>query len=92
MLPSFSSALTRYRVATLLALPLLLASCARSGNFLFGRSAWGLVILILDIVAVLDILKQPWETSKKLIWMVVIFLLPVVGLIAYYLFSSRQKV
>jgi Phospholipase_D-nuclease N-terminal len=80
----------------LLSLPFLgfflffISSCSRRGHFLFGRSAWGLFIFVLDVLAVLDIFKQPWDLSRKLVWTVVILLLPMVGLIAYYFFSGRK--
>lgn len=70
---------------------LVLEGCSRRGNFLFGRSAWGVFILVLDILALLDIFKQSWDMSRKLIWTVVILLLPLLGLILYYLFSGRNK-
>lgn len=70
---------------------LILGGCSRRGNLFFGRSAWGIFILVLDIVALLDIFKQPWELTRKLIWTAVILLLPVLGLILYYLFSGRHK-
>lgn len=49
-----------------------------------------LVILVLDIVAIVDVFKSSMETGKKVLWTVLIVLLPVVGLILYFL-MGRSK-
>ncbi|MGE0268975.1 MAG: PLDc N-terminal domain-containing protein [Candidatus Omnitrophota bacterium] len=50
---------------------------------------FGLVILILDILAILDLLKSNKETGKKVLWAVLILILPLVGLILYYLVGKK---
>ena len=55
-------------------------------------SAWGivgLIILILDVIVIIDVLKSGMDTIQKLIWILVIILLPVLGLILYYLLGRR---
>ncbi|OON71186.1 hypothetical protein B0919_02840 [Hymenobacter sp. CRA2] len=52
---------------------------------------WGALVLILDVVAMIDALRQPWSLGKKLLWIAIIYLLPVLGLILYYLISGRGK-
>jgi hypothetical protein len=49
----------------------------------------GLVILILDIVAILEVLKSAMPGSKKALWIVLIILLPLLGLILYYLIGKK---
>ena len=49
-----------------------------------------LVILILDIVAIVDVLKSSMETGKKILWIIIILVLPIVGLILYF-FIGRKK-
>ncbi len=51
----------------------------------------GLVIFVLDIVAIVDAVKSTMETGKKVLWIVLILLLPVVGLILYYLIGKKKK-
>lgn len=51
-----------------------------------------LIILILDIVAIYDCLKSPVSTSKKLLWIVVILLLPFIGMILYFWIGKGDKI
>lgn len=50
----------------------------------------GLIILVLDIIAIIDIVKSGMDTTKKLLWIIVILLFPIVGLILYYLFGKGK--
>lgn len=54
-----------------------------------GNGICGLVILILDVVAIVDLLGQNRTSSSKLIWILVIIFLPVLGLILYYLIARK---
>ena len=49
----------------------------------------GLVLLILDVWAVVKILQSGAETFSKVIWVVVILLLPLLGLVLWFLFGPR---
>lgn len=49
----------------------------------------GLVVLILDVLAILDVWKSNRDSGSKLIWTLVIFFLPVLGLLLYYLMGRR---
>ena len=50
---------------------------------------FGLIILVLDIIAIIDVLKSPMDTGKKVLWIVLIILLPVVGMILYFLMGKK---
>ena len=50
----------------------------------------GLVVLVLDIIAIVDALKSSMETGKKALWIVLILILPVVGMALYFLISKKQ--
>ena len=50
----------------------------------------GLVVLILDIVAIVDVFKSAADTTKKLLWIIVILLLPVVGMILYFIIGKKK--
>ncbi|MFC1510400.1 PLDc N-terminal domain-containing protein [Candidatus Omnitrophota bacterium] len=50
----------------------------------------GLIILVLDVIAVLDCLKTGKEMPKKILWIALIVFLPIVGLIAYYLVGKKS--
>ncbi len=45
----------------------------------------GLIILVLDIWAIIKILDSRHSTGQKVLWIVVIVLLPLLGLILWYL-------
>ena len=51
---------------------------------------FGLIILVLDIIAIVDCLKSTLETGKKVLWIVLILILPVVGLILYFLVGKKK--
>lgn len=50
----------------------------------------GLVILVLDIVAILDIIKSTKDTGKKVLWIVLVLVLPLVGMVAYFLLGKKK--
>lgn len=45
----------------------------------------GLLILILDVYAIIKILQSSASGLRKLIWVLVVLILPVIGLIAWFL-------
>lgn len=51
----------------------------------------GLIILILDIFAILKIASSAVSTGKKVIWILVVLILPVVGLIAWFIAGPGDK-
>jgi hypothetical protein len=76
--------------ALLLALTVSISSCSRY-NDNGGLATWGYVLLALDILAMLDVFRQPWSIGKKILWAAIIFFFPLGGLIIYYLFAGRGK-
>ncbi len=74
----------------LLFLSVALSSCSRY-NDRGGLATWGYVLLALDILAMLDVFRQPWGIGKKLLWAAIIFFFPLGGLIIYFLFAGRGK-
>ncbi len=50
---------------------------------------FGLIILILDIWAIIKIVQSSAGTGTKVIWVVVIVLLPILGLILWLLFGPK---
>lgn len=49
----------------------------------------GLVILILDIWAIVDIVKSAKTAGKKILWIVLVLILPLVGMIAYFAIGRK---
>lgn len=51
---------------------------------------FGIIILILDVLAILDVLKSSYPTGKKVLWVLLILILPVLGLALYYLVGKKS--
>jgi hypothetical protein len=56
-------------------------------EFLFG-----LIILILDIWALINVIQSRASGLAKLVWFLVIFFLPVLGLIIWFFAGPRKAV
>ncbi len=50
----------------------------------------GLIVLILDVIAIIDTLKSSMDTGKKTLWIILIIFLPVIGMILYFLMGKKQ--
>ena len=48
-----------------------------------------LIVLVLDIIAILDILKSSADTGNKALWIILILVLPVIGMILYFLIGKK---
>ena len=55
----------------------------------YGGGILGLIILVLDIVAIVDALKSSMDTGKKALWIILIILLPVIGMVLYFLIGKK---
>jgi len=50
----------------------------------------GLVVFVLDIIAIVDCLKSNADTVKKLLWILLILFLPLVGMLLYFLIGRGK--
>jgi len=50
----------------------------------------GLLVLIGDVWAIINIFQSSASNEKKLIWTVVVLLLPLLGLILWYFMGPRD--
>ena len=56
-------------------------------------SLFGTLVFILDIIAIVSILKSSADTGTKLLWIVIVVLLPVIGMVLYFVMGpGRRKV
>jgi uncharacterized membrane protein YkgB len=53
---------------------------------------FGVIILILDIIAILGVWSSGASTVSKLLWTLLILILPVIGLIAWYFLGPKRGV
>jgi Phospholipase_D-nuclease N-terminal len=56
----------------------------------FGYTGlWGLLVLAGDIWAVINIVQSSASNERKLLWVLVVVLLPLLGLILWYFLGPR---
>ena len=71
-----------------------LAGCGE--NLIDMASSWeslgccGIIILVLDIIAIIEVAGSSRNTTAKFIWILFIVLVPFLGLIGYYIFADRS--
>lgn len=51
----------------------------------------GLIILIADVYAIVMILQSSAQNVEKLVWALVVFLLPLIGLVIWYVAGPGKK-
>lgn len=49
------------------------------------------LVTVLDIVAIVSILKSDADSATKLLWIVLVILLPVLGMILYFLMGPGRR-
>jgi hypothetical protein len=49
-----------------------------------------LIILVIDVLAIVDIIKSDKDNEKKILWVIVVVFLPVLGPILYF-FIGKGK-
>ncbi len=60
---------------------------------MFGHPLLWVLVTVLDVIAIVSILKSGADSGTKLLWLVVVVLLPVLGMILYFLMGpGRRKV
>ncbi len=52
----------------------------------------GLLVLVLDIIAIMAVLGSSNTTAMKLVWVVIILLLPIVGMLLWFFIGAKQKI
>ena len=53
------------------------------------NSLWGLLILIGDVWAIINIFQSSASNEKKLLWTIVVLVLPLLGLILWFFLGPR---
>jgi len=56
---------------------------------MYQHSLWGILVLIADIWAVVNIIQSGADTTKKVLWIVLVLVLPVLGFILWYFLGPR---
>jgi hypothetical protein len=59
----------------------------------FYHPIFWLLVTVLDIIAIVSVLKSGADSGTKLLWIILVILLPVLGMILYFLMGpGRRKV
>ena len=80
-------------VALLAAFTVFLAGCG-DGTLMHRlqspfASICGLIVVILDVIAIVEVINSHRDTGSKVIWCLLIFFFPVGGLILYWIFGKK---
>jgi hypothetical protein len=59
--------------------------CPRAGY----RGVWGFIVLIADVWAIVNIFQSSATTGNKVVWTVVVIVLPVLGFILWYFLGPK---
>lgn len=57
---------------------------------MYRQSLWGVLVLIADVWAIINILQSGADTAKKVLWTVLVLLLPALGVVLWYFFGPRE--
>ena len=55
-------------------------------------SILGLIILVLDILAIIKIVQSGASTGEKILWVILVLVLPVIGLVIWALLGPGSPV
>ena len=59
----------------------------------FYHPIFWVIVTVLDIIALISVLKSGADSGTKILWVVLIILLPLLGMILYFLMGpGRRKV
>jgi hypothetical protein len=50
---------------------------------------WGILVLIADVWAIVNILQSGADTGKKVLWTVIVIVLPVLGFILWFFLGPK---
>jgi Phospholipase_D-nuclease N-terminal len=53
------------------------------------QGVFGLIVLIADVWAIVNVFQSSAETGRKVLWTVLVILLPVLGFILWYFLGPK---
>ncbi len=56
----------------------------------YNNSLWGILVLIADIWAIINIVQSSADTGRKVLWTVLVVLLPVLGFILWFFLGPKS--
>ena len=59
---------------------------------MFGSyGLFGLIVVVLDVIALVKLLQSGADTGNKILWALLIILLPVLGMVLYFLMGPGRS-
>lgn len=56
---------------------------------MYYHGLWGLLVLIADVWAIVNIFQATADTGKKVLWTVLVIVLPVLGFLLWLIFGPK---
>lgn len=56
---------------------------------MYQGGLWGLLVLVADVWALINILQSGADTGTKVLWVVLVIFLPVLGFILWYFIGPK---
>jgi len=56
----------------------------------YNHTLWGILVLIADVWAIINIIQSSTNTDRKVLWTVLVVLLPVLGFILWYFLGPKS--
>ena len=56
---------------------------------MYIHGLWGLLVLIADVWAIVNIFQSSADTGKKVLWTVIVIVLPVLGFLLWLFLGPR---
>ena len=56
---------------------------------MYQGGLFGLIVLIADVWAIVNIFQSGADTGNKVLWIVIVFLLPLLGFILWYIWGPK---
>lgn len=56
---------------------------------MYRGSLWGILVLIADIWAIINIFQSQADTTRKVLWTVLVLILPVLGFLLWFFLGPR---
>ena len=51
----------------------------------------GILVFVLDVIAIVSILKSSANSATKLLWIILVILLPFIGMILYFAMGPGRR-
>ena len=75
-------------VCLVVLLPLFLTGCFSLGVVEIGCA---IVLFALNLVAIVDLIRLPHNSTTKAIWILIIMAFPILGLVLYYVIGRKVE-